>query len=201
MICDGRLTRSSAVWLCTSLDKNKENQDKHVQDNAAVLCYRSSTLRYHQATSSTSYDARSHPAQSHHAADIQHQLYKAISEAKAFTGLRNALRTIGTRQTKTDTSRTTRPSCATGVARSATTRQPGAPAVTQEVARPTPSRVITRLTYSISFTRRYPKLKPSQAYIDNALRTLPKPCVDLGLLYKMYRATRRHRNRQDQNKT
>lgn len=28
MICDGRLTRFSAVWLCTSLDKNKENQDK-----------------------------------------------------------------------------------------------------------------------------------------------------------------------------
>ena len=69
---------------------NKANQDRHIQDNAAVLCYRSSTLRYHQATWSTCCDARrrpAHPFQSHHAADIQHQLYKAISKAKAVTGL------------------------------------------------------------------------------------------------------------------
>ena len=78
----------------------KQGKRRHTRpgQRGRPICYRSSTLRYHQATSSTSYDARSHPAQSHHAADIQHQLYKAISEAKAFTGLRNALRTIGNKE-------------------------------------------------------------------------------------------------------
>jgi hypothetical protein len=80
---------------CTLYRKQGKRRHTRPGQRGRPICYRSSTLRYHQATSSTSYDARSHPAQSHHAADIQHQLYKAISEAKAFTGLRNALRTIG----------------------------------------------------------------------------------------------------------
>ena len=144
---------------------NKEKEYRHSQDNAAVLCYRSSTLRYHQATWSTCCDARSrpaHPSQSHHAADTQHQLYKAISEAKAVTCLRNAVHTIGNKE-KEDIHVQDNADVlyAAGAARSATTRQPRAPPMTQEVTRP---RVITRPTYSISITRRYPKLKPSQAY-------------------------------------
>ena len=165
MICDGRLTRSSAVWLCTSLDKNKENQDKHVQDNAAVLCYRSSTLRYHQATSSMTQEV-ARPTLPRVITRLTYSIsftrrYPKLKPSQAYA-MPCAL--SETRKTKTDTSRTTRQSYATGAARSATTRQPRAPPMTQEVARPALPRVITRLTYSISFARRYPKLKPSQAY-------------------------------------